>query len=78
MKKVMIVVFSAMIAITLSAPVWAQTTTPTPADHGKPGTSVSKTNKKNAKAKAKATKRKNRKAANANGTNGTNGTNSTK
>ena len=53
MRKFMTIIFSAMIAIALSAPAWAQTT---PATQTKPAT-VTKTEKKDANAKAKAEKK---------------------
>jgi hypothetical protein len=71
MKKVMTVIFSAMIALALSVPAWAQNTPTTPSQ-GKPAATASKTDKKNAKAKAKANrkaKRAAKKAANTNNTN---------
>jgi hypothetical protein len=53
MKKFMTVVFAAIMAITLSAPAWAQAKPATP---GKPA-SATKEEKKEAKAKAKAEKK---------------------
>jgi len=53
MKKFMTVVFAAIMAVTLSAPAWAQVKPATPA---KPA-SASKEEKKDAKAKAKAEKK---------------------
>jgi hypothetical protein len=53
MRKFTTIIFSAVIAIVLSAPSWAQTT---PANQTKPAT-VTKTEKKDAKAKAKAEKK---------------------
>jgi uncharacterized protein YxeA len=52
MKKLMMVIFAAMIAIALSAPAWAQATSPTPK-----AASVTKAEKKDAKARAKAQKK---------------------
>jgi hypothetical protein len=66
MKKFTTIIFSAMIAIALSAPAWAQNTSPAP----KP-TTVTKAEKKDAKTKAKADKKakKNAKKNAANATN---------
>jgi len=57
MKKLMTIIFAAMIAVVLSTPAWAQTTSRTP----KPAT-VTKAEKKDAKAKAKAEKKAKRNA----------------
>jgi len=53
MKKCMTVVFAAIMAITLSAPAWAQAKPATPAKTA----TASKEDKKEAKAKAKADKK---------------------
>jgi len=65
MRRFTTVIFAAMIAIALSAPVWAQSTPATPK---KPAASVSKTEKKQAKAKAKADKKAAKKNAAKNNT----------
>ena len=54
MKKFMTVVFAALMAITLSAPAWAQAKPAKPATASK---SASKEEKKEAKAKAKSEKK---------------------
>jgi len=58
MKKFISIVFAALLAVTLSAPAWAQTTSGT---QGKPA-SVTKQEKKDTKAKAKAAKKASKKS----------------
>ena len=65
MRRFTTCIFAAMIAIALSVPGWAQSTTAT---QTKPAASVSKTEKKQAKAKAKAEKKAAKKNAAKNNT----------